>query len=430
VGLTGRVLTGLGAGLALGIVIEATGIPALEGLVPLVEPVGRLWVNAIQMTVVPLVVSLLIVGIASAADLRSVGRIGGRALGLFLLVLAIASTASVLLAAPLLRWLRIDPEATAALREGAGLDPGPARVDQIPTLGEWFVNLVPTNPVAAAAEGQLLPLIVFTVAFGVAVTRVTVDHRTPILEFFRAVTEAMLVLVRWVLEVAPIGVFALAVPLATRLGLAAAGAMVYYVALVSGLCIALIVVLYPVGVVLGRTPLRRLARAMAPPQGVAFSARSALAALPPMIEEAKEVLRLPTSVTGLFLPFSVSIFRPTAPIVIIAGTLFLARLYGVDLGPQELAAVALMAMFMSFSVPAIPGGSILIMAPVLLTAGIPLEGLGILLAIDTVPDMFRTTGNITAHMSLATILARGEAGEGSEDPAPTSATAGSVPPRA
>lgn len=418
-GLTGRVLTGLGAGLAFGILVELTGIPALEAVVPLVEPVGRLWVNAIQMTVVPLVVGLLIVGIASAADLRAVGRIGGRALLLFLAVLAVASVGTTIVAAPLLRWLRIDPEATAALRDAAGLEAAPERVEELPTIGDWIVGLVPTNPVAAAADGQLLPLIVFTVVFGIAVTRIGPAAREPILAFFRGVTEAMLVVVRWVLEVAPIGVFALAVPLATRLGLAAAGALVYYVVLVSGLCVVLIVALYPAGVFPGRTPLKRLARAMAPAQGVAFSARSALAALPPMIEEAKSVLRLPTSITGLFLPFSVSVFRPTAPIVLVAGTLFLARLYGVEPGPPELATITVMALVMSFSVPAIPGGSILIMAPILLAAGIPLEGLGILLAIDTVPDMFRTTGNITAHMTLATVLARGEEGWDGEGRTPT-----------
>jgi proton glutamate symport protein len=413
VGLTGRVLLGLGAGIAAGVAIAVIGHPYLDALVPLIEPVGILWVNAIRMTVIPLVVSLLIVGVASTADIRSIGRIGGRALAYFLLLLASAGTFAVLVAAPLFRRLPLAPEATAALRARAGLEDTPAvAVDQVPSMADWLVSLVPTNPVGAAAAGQLLPLIVFTIAFGVAAIQLADEPRAALLGFFRAVSDAMLVLVRWVLGLAPIGVFALALPVAGDLGLAAAGALVFYVVAAAALCTVVLLALYPFGALLSGRPMRELARAMAPAQGVAFSSRSSLAALPVLIEEAERVLRLAPSITGLFIPFSVSVFRITAPIGILAGVLFLARLYGVEVGPQTLATITVMAVFLSFSVPGIPGGSIIIMVPVLLAAGVPVEGIGLLLAIDTVPDMFRTTGNITAHMALAAILGRGEHRDG------------------
>jgi proton glutamate symport protein len=419
VGLTARVLLGLAAGVVAGVAIAVVDHPYLHALVPLVEPVGRLWVNAIRMTVIPLVVSLLIVGVASASDMRAMRRIGGRGLGLFLLLLSAAGALAVLIAAPLFRWLPIAPEATEALRARAGLEAAPEAVAAaIPSAGDWLVGLVPTNPVAAAAQGALLPLIVFTIAFGLAAIQLAPEPRQLLVGFFQAVGDAMLVLVRWILDLAPLGVFALALPLAGDLGLEAAGALVYYVLLAPAICVLILAALYPLGALLGGVPIRDLARAMAPAQGVAFSSRSSLAALPALIEGAKAVLRLPPAVTGLFLPFSVSVFRISAPIGIVSGTLFLARLYGVELGPQALATITVMAVFLSFSVPGIPGGSIIIMVPVLLAAGVPIEGIGLLLAIDTVPDMFRTTTNVTAHMALAAILGGGRAGEGPPSPGP------------
>jgi len=224
--------------------------------------------------------------------------------------------------------------------------------------------------------------------------------------FFRAVGDAMLVLVRWILAVAPMGVFALALPLASRLGLAAAGALAYYLAVVAAVCIALIVASMAVAAIFGRIPLRALLRAAAPAQAVAFSSRSSLASLPALVQGA-ERLDFPPSVTAFFLPLAVATFRLGAVTALVLGPLFLARLYGIEITPPQLATIALSSVLLSFSVPGIPGGSVLVIAPVLASAGIPTAGLGVLLAIDTAPDMFRTLANVTADMAAAVILARG-----------------------
>jgi Na+/H+-dicarboxylate symporter len=218
----------------------------------------------------------------------------------------------------------------------------------------------------------------------------------------------MLVLVRWVLELAPIGVFALAVPLATRLGFAAAGAVVYYVVGVVSMCILVTLVLYPVAAVVGRVPLRLFAKASGPAQAVALSSRSSLAALPAMIEGARDILRLPPTITSFFLPLAASMYRVGGVIGQIVGVLFLAKLYGIDLAPAQMMTIAVTAVLTSFSVPGVPGGSILVMVPVLLAADLPVDGIGILLGVDTIPDMFRTTTNVTGHMAAASILSRGE----------------------
>jgi proton glutamate symport protein len=415
VSLTTKVLIALALGLGVGIALSVAQGPALATVVPIVEPVGTLWINAIRMTVVPLVMGSIIVGVTSAPDARTIGRIGTRALLFFLAVLAAGAIFAAVLAPPLMGSIPLDPAAIAALREsGASATSAAAeRVKQIPTFAQWLTELVPVNPVKAAADGAMLPLIVFSVCFGLALTRLTGDTRDLMVRFFRCVADAALTLVRWVLEAAPIGVFALAVPLAARLGLSAAGALLGYIAVTALLLTAFsLVVLYPLAVVGGRVAPGTFARSVFPAQAVAFSARSSLAALPAMMESARTRLQLPEQIAAFFLPLAASTFRVGGAVGLTTGVVFVARLYGVELGAAELATIVLTVVLTTFSVPGIPAGSIIVMVPVLLAAGVPVEGMGILLGVDTIPDMFRTTTNVTGDMVAASVLSRGEGRQG------------------
>lgn len=408
--LTTKVLIGLTLGLATGIAISVSGNATLLRLPAFIEPIGTLWINAIRMTVIPLVVSAILVGVTSLPDAKTIGRIGGRALGLFLLMLFAAAAFAVLVAPPLFAGLEIDPAAAAALRASVATASGSAVEDaqRIQGFRQWLIDLVPTNPIKAAADGAMLPLIVFSIAFGLGLNRITPANRTVLVRGINAVLEASLTLVRWILAAAPIGVFALSVALATRLGLAAAGAVIYYIVVVSAMLTAFMGLLYLVTWLIGRQSPRLFARACAPAQAVAFSARSSLVALPAMLETAQTVLRLPLPIRSFFLPLAVATFRTGSAIGIPVGVIFLARLYGVDLSAPQLATIALTSVVTTFSVPGIPGGSIIVMVPVLLAAGLPVDGIGLLLGVDTVPDMFRTTTNVTGDMAAACVLARHE----------------------
>jgi len=225
--LTKRVLVALGLGLLAGLLVLAHPTPALLRVVSWVEPIGILWVNAIRMTVVPLVVSLLITGVASCSNMQVVRGIGWRALVSFLGLLILVAALGLLIVPPLFAWFRMDPATIATLRENAG--GGTVSTPHIPGFGEWVVSLVPTNPVKAASDGAMLPLVVFTLAFALALLKVTTDRRDAVLRFFHGVSDAMLVIVRTIIELAPIGVFALVLPVASRTGIAAAGALGYYV---------------------------------------------------------------------------------------------------------------------------------------------------------------------------------------------------------
>jgi Na+/H+-dicarboxylate symporter len=282
-----------------------------------------------------------------------------------------------------------------------------------------LTSLVPSNPIGAAVDGAMLPLIVFSMLFGLALVSLPEARRLSVVTLFRGVADAMLVLVRWLLVVAPIGVFALTLPLVARLGLAAIGALAAYVVLISIMTVLFSVcIVYPAAAFGGGVSIGRFARAALPPQAVAFSSRSSLAALPALIESANTRLGLPEEVTGFLLPLATVVFRVGGVLGVTTGAVFIARLYGITISPQQLATVVATGVVTSFSIPGIPGGSIVAMAPVLASIGLPIQGLGILLGVDTIPDMFRTTANVTGQLAAAVIVGRRSTTEPAVDALP------------
>ena len=404
--LTTRVLIGLIAGFAVGFALSGSTSPAAATIVAVAAPAGTIFVNLIRMTVLPLVASMLIASVGSLASSGAIARAGWRAASVAVALLAAVAIATVLIAAPILLTMQIDQEAAMALRPAAASTAAASVSAGAPSIAQWFIDLVPPNVAKAAADGAMLPTIVFSVLFAFALARVAEGRRDTLLRGVQAVADAMQRLVAWILELAPIGVFALAVPLASRLGLAAAGAVVEYIVLVVALTLlAGVALLYPLGVVAGGMPLRRFVAYCAPAQAVAFASRSSLAALPAMVESAERAA-LPAVVSGFILPLAASVFRVGAAVAMPVGALFLARLYGVTVAAPQLASIAFTTVLASFAVPGIPGGSVVAMVPVLAAANLPLDGIGILLAVDAIPDMFRTTENVTGSLTLAAVIAR------------------------
>ncbi len=397
-------------GLALGAGAAATHSTAIASVVGALEAVGALWINAIRMTVVPLVVALVITGVVSTADVRRVGRLGVLALPVFLAFLLAGGFFSLLVSPLSLDHLTISPEVAANLRSGAAATGGAGGTGtaQMPSLVQRLVEMIPVNPIKAAADGAMLPLVIFTLALGLALTGLGPARRDPVVQLFQSVADAMLVLVGWVLVVAPVGIFGLAVGLGARMGAAAAGALLHYVITLSAVMLVYILAVYPAVALLGRVSLRRFGGAAAPAQAVAFSSRSSLAALPAMIAGAKDRLGLSPTITGFALPLAVSVFRVNVPIAWVTGVLFLGKLYGVPLDLGQMVGLVVTSTLISFSVPGIPSASLFLLAPVLVGLGLPAEGVGILIAVDAIPDLFKTMANVTSHMASVTILARYE----------------------
>jgi len=404
-----RVLIALGTAVAGGIAIGAYGGPTALRVADGIAPIGALWVNAIRMTVIPLVVSLIITGVASVSDIKAIGRLGGRTLLVFVLLIAGTAIVAMPFAPALFSLLPQRTGAPPPLPSGAA-----EAADQLIASGQtqtfatWVTSLIPSNPVAAAATGSMVPLILFTLVLALAIANGPTATRSTLVGFFQALADAMLMLVRWIVNVAPIGVFALVLPLAARAGTALVGAIGFYIAAYCGASLVMTALIYPAVALFGGIPIRRFARAALPAQLIAFSSSSSIASLPALVESAEDGLGLPPPITGLVLPLAVSMFKIAGPVSWTVGALFVGWFYGVPLHARELATIAFSAVFLSFAAPGIPRGAFIMLTPLFLAIGLPAEGIGILIAVDAIPDTFATVLNVTGDLAAAALVARGE----------------------
>lgn len=402
----------------IGSVAGSSHSTAALWLVSMLRPVGQVWVNAIRMTIVPLVVSLLFVSIASGAVNEGLGHLGAVTLASFFGLLVFAAAFALLLAPPLIGDMKLAGNVAASLRSTAlaGAGAAVAEATHLPGFGEWLTSLVPVNVMMAAADGAMLPLILFTLLMALATRHIEPAMRQALVDFFTAIAAATTRIVEWIIAVAPIGIFALVVNAAARVGVSLAGAMAYYILAISAALVLFALLLYPLSTIFGRIPLGLFTRTVLPAQAVALSSSSSLASLPALIDGAL-TLRLPATVSGFVLPLSVSTFKVATPITWMMGTLFLAKLYGVAVSTGSLITIAVTAVVLSLTIPGVPQGAQLLLAPLLVTYGIPPEGVALLIAADTIPDLVGTMTNVTGDMVVATITGRQGVAELLSDPA-------------
>jgi proton glutamate symport protein len=401
-----RIFAALVAGLLAGAGLAALHAPAAVGSIA--ETVGGLWLDALRMTIVPLVFSLVTTSVASTTGAAGGGKLAARTLGLFAVLLLAASAVGALTVLGIVHLVPIPRQAAEALRAGLGQHPV---VPPLPPAGEWLRSFVPTNPVASAASGAIVPLVVFAMVFGLAIARIADEPRVRLLGVLSATADAMLVVVHWVLVIAPIGVFALSVQVGLSAGLGAGGALLHYVATISAACLFVTLLVYPL-VLAARVPLIRFARAAVPVQALAISTRSSLACLPALVEAAEGPLEVPEPVASLVLPLAVSVFRVATAVANVGVAVYLAALFGAPLPPLTLASGIVVAAVVSVATAGVPSQAFFIasIAPVCLAIGAPIEVLPLLLAVETVPDIFRTIGNVTADLAVAAMSGKGAKG--------------------
>ncbi len=395
-----QVTLGLIAGLALGMLLSQQATPTAfsGGLLATLEVIGTAWINAVRMTVIPLVVPLLIVGVAGGDDLRATGTVGAKAFGWMLVLLVACAVFSSVASSVWFDSLVLDPAATTRLRESAKIEVPPGDALSVRT---FILSLIPLNPIKAAADGTLLPVVLFTLLYAFGLGKVPEASRSAQLAFFRGMADTMLVVVRWMLALGGIGIFALATVLGQKLGTNVLGAIGFYFAVNIVLHIIATAGIYVAVAFSGRVSVRDFARALIPASVVGMGSRSSLASLPAMVKGATDVLRLPPTATGFVLPLCASVFKLTSAVYWVVGALFIAKLYGIDLSTANLALVAASSVVLNFSTPGIPSGGMLLQVPLYASIGLPVEGIGILIALDTLPDMFKTLLNVTADMYVA-----------------------------
>jgi Na+/H+-dicarboxylate symporter len=295
-----------------------------------------------------------------------------------------------------------------ALRAGAVAAPQVAKA--APTFVGFVTGLAPGNVLKAAAENAILPLVVFASFFGFAVTRLPEPRRAAFTEIFRSLGDVMVSIVRWVLAAAPVGVFALALGVGLRAGVGAAGVIAHYVTAIVLGNVGMTLLAYGVAMI-GRVSIGRFARAVAPVQVTAFATQSSLACLPAMIERCRDDLGVADRVSGLVLPLAVSIFRITGPVANFGVALFVAQVYGVHPSAMQYLGATFVAVATSMASVGLPGqvSFFASIAPICLSFGLPVDLLPILIAVEVIPDIFRTVGNVTGDMAITKMLARGEA---------------------
>ena len=401
---TSRVLTGLGLGALVGLVL-AWSDPALAvRIADIAQPVGKLWLNALQMTVVPLVLALVIVGVNTASDAAASGRVARRSIVVFLLVLTACAVFTAIVAPLALSMVPRDPALDAALHAAAG-----TTAATTPTgWADALTAIIPSNAIAAAAQSAMLPLVVFALFFGFALSRLETHQHTQMVAFFKAIADAMIVIVRWVLWAAPIGVFALILAVTARAGLSMLSALGVYILLECALYITVTLLMLPLAVLWGGQNIRRFAAGLVPPQVVAASTQSSLASLPAMLQSAEQRLGSPTQISALVLPMAVSLFRVASPIQYMASACFIAWAFGIDLSATQLATGAALAVVISLGSVGLPG-QVSFMAtnlPVAQAMGLPIGPLGLMLAVDTIPDVFATVANVSADLTATSVVVR------------------------
>lgn len=397
-------LVALVLGVVVGAGVQASQNEALIGTANVIEGLGTLWLNALRMTVIPLIVSLLITGIASVADAASTGKMAGRAVLAFAVMLVAATLYGVLLMPLLLAIWPVDREVAEAFVASAG----GAGVPDAPPFSEWLASLAPSNVVAAAASDAILPLVIFAIIFGFALTRLPAAQREPLSGFFKAVADAMIVIVKWVLLFAPVGVFALALGVGARAGLGATGVLVQYVVLVAGMTAGVTILATLFAIVWGRAKPAQFLLAAAPVQALAISTQSSLACLPAMVQRCRDVLGVSEMTADLVLPMAVTVFRITSTVANLGVAFFVAHVYGLEPSLLQIIAACAVALAVSVGTVGLPGSASFFasIAPICLALGAPVDLLAILIAVEVIPDIFRTVGNVTADMAAAVIVDR------------------------
>ena len=389
------------AGFAAGSLLRGTAV--LAPLLSVAEPAGRLWLRALQLTILPLVIGLVYTGISQTLAAAGGGTLARRAVGLFCIVLLASGTMSALLTTGLLGLAPIPASAAAALSGGADA------AGKVPGIAEILTAMMPDNIFSAAAAGAMLPIVLFVSLFALAVTRLGAAPRQALGHVFEGLAGAMMVIVGWVLMLAPIGVFGLAMALGAKMGGEAVGALAHYILVVSAAGLVVLIAGYGVAVTLGRQNLLSFAKAMLPVHAVAVSTQSSLACLPAMLGASRR-LGVRESTADFVLPLAVAIFRATSPAMNLAVAIYAAHLTGTPLSPLVLAVGVLVAFLVSLSSVSLPGtiSFVVSVGPIAMAMGVPIAPLGLLVAVEMLPDLMRTLGNATMDVAVTTAVDRGK----------------------
>jgi Na+/H+-dicarboxylate symporter len=385
-------------GLILGIIVGLAFTSNPGFLETFIKPVGTLFINLIKLVIVPLVLASLIVGAASIGDPKKLGRIGGKTLAYYLLTTAFAVAIGLILASVIVPGAGLSIPAEAA-----------AEAKEAPKLIDTILNIVPSNPIKAIVDGNMLQIIVFALLLGVAVTMLPNEKGKPFVNFFESLAEVMYKITAIVMEMAPYGVFALISPVVAQNGPAVLIPFAKVIFAVYIGCILHAGIVYSTAVsVIGKMNPVKFFKGIAPAAITAFSTSSSSASLPVTLKNTTENLGVSEKVASFVLPLGATINMDGTALYQGVCALFIAQVYGIDLTMAQMGTIVLTATLASIGTAGVPGAGLIMLSLVLQAVGLPLEGVALIAGIDRILDMMRTCINVVGDASAAVVVAATE----------------------
>lgn len=409
-----KIVIGMAAGAAVGLVANIGGIEWLKNVLTASEPLGTAFIRAITMTVIPLVVASLLVGTTSLGDIRKLRGIGLRTMAYLLSVTVAAICLGLLL--------------TLAIKPGSGIDAATRDslsaqyaqqaansvefAERAPSITETLLNMIPQNPVSAAANFDLLALIVFTVIFGAALSTLPKEKAAPVLAFFEGLNEASMVIIGWVMRIAPYAVFTLIAGVVARFGVDLLRSLAVFALVVA---VALVIHIYgtlglTVKLLAKMSPLDFFRRTREV-QLVAFSTSSSNATLPVSLKNAETRLGISSPIASFVLPLGATANKDGTALHQAAAVVFICQIYGVELGLPQLLTILLTTTLASLGTAGVPSAGIITIIIVLQSIGLgshAAAGISLILGVDRILDMIRTTSNVMSDMACCAYVARVE----------------------
>jgi Na+/H+-dicarboxylate symporter len=412
--LYNKILIGLVAGAATGLAANLLEIGWLRDTIIALEPIGTVFIRLIMMIVVPLVVASLILGTSSLGDIRKLGRIGGKTVLFYLVTTSIAVTLGLILSNVVRPGARISPETRDELvaQYATQAEGAMTMAAEKPSVVETLVNMVPTNVVQAAASGSLLPLIIFSIIFGAAITLIAEDRRNSILTFFNGVNDAVMVIIDWIMKLAPYAVYVLVGAVVARFGLdLLRSLLIYALVVVAGLLLHVAITYSLVIRLFARLNPITFFKTIAEVPLVAFSTSSSNATLPVTMETAQEKLGVSREVSSFVLPLGATINMDGTALYQAVAVMFIAQIYAMPMTIADQLVIVMTATLASIGAAGVPSAGIITLVLVLQSVGLGEHvqaGIALILGIDRILDMLRTAVNVTGDLSIVSAVARSE----------------------
>lgn len=389
--LSVKILISLVLSVIVGLMAGTDGLPFIKWWI---APIGTIFINLIKMVIVPIVFTSLVVGITSLGDPKKLGRIGIKTILIYLFTTAIAITIGFIVAGIGHPGIGLEMAAGEAVK-----------VKEAPSIMQVLVAMVPTNPVASMAKAEILPIIIFALFVGVGILQVGGKKSQILIDWFDAAAEVSYKIINMVMSLAPIGVFCLLLPVVAANGPKVLLPLLSVILCVAVGCVVHAVVVYSTMAKVwgGHSPVKFF-EGMAQAMIIAFTTCSSAAALPINMKNCQEKLGCSREITSFVLPLGATINMDGTAIYMGICALFIANVYGIDLTAAQMGMIIMTGTLASIGTAGVPGAGLIMLSMVLLSVGLPMEGLALVAGIDRILDMFRTTLNITGDGAVTCVI--------------------------